>query len=193
MEDSTHHTVTGDELRHNAVKLHPLAVWGVAVLHKYWIQKGKPAPHECAGNVSEYKEWYYEVCGMLEAAGYTHILDNLRDLQTLDNDADAETAGFLNALWERFGKIPFTPTDLTRIILAEGERRKREGEPGVFLPYLDEEIVTAAIHGTLSAKSVGYRLKQHRNTVVTGSVCKLVFDRKRNGRYYHLEDLAAKA
>lgn len=69
------------ELVSIAKELHPYAVWAVAVLHKYWVQKGKPAPHKCTGDISEYRDWYYEVCGMLEAAGYTHILDNLRDVQ----------------------------------------------------------------------------------------------------------------
>ena len=185
----SHHTLTADELEANARNLHPLAVWAVAVLHKYWIQKGKPAPHECAGNVSEYKKWYYEVCGMLEAAGYTHILDNLRNVQTIDNDADAVTAGCLNALWELFRKTPFTATDLTQAILNEAEARKREGKPGLILPFLNEKRVAAAIQGTLSSTSIGMLLGEITDTVVTGSTCKLIHDRTMGSRYYCLVDV----
>lgn len=181
------------EMEMLALDMHPAAVWATAVFHQNWIAKGKPEPPACAGNVSEYDDWYYEICGMLNAAGYTHILENLRDVQTTDNDADAQTAGFLNALNKKFQwGTEFTATDLANILIQQG----KDLSAGVLsddsiLQYInDDTIIQRARHGSLSPDSTGKYLAKIMGRVVTGSTCILCRPKKSGDkRGYYLQDV----
>lgn len=180
------------ELKHLAEEMHPKIIWHVALLRRYWEQKGKPAPHACKGNISAYTDWYYEIVGMLEAAGYTHILDNLRTAQTCDNDKDMQTADFLNALWRRKKHDHFTASEVAEMLIDDAGRLII-AEDMQIRPYVPAYIAEKAKTGQIAPETVGIFLKGLVDMVVTGSMHRLRKANRTEGkRGYYLEDVAEK-
>ena len=104
------------------LRLHPEIVRAVAVLLRFWRDSGKPAPPRVSGNISEYAEWFRVVGGMLAAAGYTRVLANLVEIQTVGNDAEFEGAEVLDRLYAWHELRPFTAGELAARLVAEGVR-----------------------------------------------------------------------
>jgi len=194
---------TKEELYRLAEEMHPQVIRAFSIFRKNWIQKGRPSPKTCSGNILEYQSWYNEICGMLYAAGYTHIFDNLEEIQTSDNDEEIHAADFIRAIQEIGESLggtgsAFTPSQLLEIIYQEVANCKDSiGNFGfgsgfnnqTILPCLDDETAQAALKGTLTPKKLGSVLSGMKDMKLTG--CDYVLRKKRasNGYQYYLEDV----
>lgn len=185
--------MTNNELKNMASTLYPSIIWSIATIHNYWVSNGSPAPTPCTGNISEYAEWYNEIGGMLQHAGYTHILENLKDAQTDYNEADNTAADLLNALGRTFpdGKR-FTTTELQERITEEavGKREHKNLDPKALINNVPEEWFDEAIHFKLSPAKMGRFLSPYMNTPVNGSTVILRKKKIDGVMTYSLEDRA---
>ena len=91
-------TRSEDKLREIAKAKHPEFLRWLVILHKYWVQKGRPAATGIEGNFSAYPTLLREVVPMFQAAGFTQVLQNLKDIQTEENEADAEIIAVIEAI-----------------------------------------------------------------------------------------------
>ena len=126
--------------------------------------------------------------GVLAHAGWTQVLANQGEVQTEENAADAEGAELVAALHAVFGEERFSAKMLLKVLLAEGERRRRgEGVDGL-LNYADEGMIRSAVAGTLSSVKVGMWLKGFVGTRFSGAVwyVEKETERKGNQRMYVL-------
>ncbi len=179
---------TKTELLDLAVAMHPQAVWGAAVLLRFWQDAGEPVFRLSSGNLSEFPEWLRVTGGVLAHAGWTQVLANQGEVQTEENAADAEGAELVAALHAVFGEERFSAKMLLKVLLAEGERRRRgEGVDGL-LNYADEGMIRSAVAGTLSSVKVGMWLKGFVGTRFSGAVwyVEKETERKGNQRMYVL-------
>ena len=157
------------ELLELAAAMHPQAVWGAAVLLRFWQQAGEPAFRLSSGNLSEFPEWLRVVGGVLAHAGWTEVLANQGAMQAEENAADTEGAELVTALYAVFGTERFSAKALLKVLVAEGAARKGgEGFDGL-LNYADEGMIRAAVAGTLSSVKVGMWLKGFVGTRFAGA------------------------
>ncbi|HJK78277.1 MAG TPA: hypothetical protein O0Y06_02745 [Methanocorpusculum sp.] len=160
---------TKTELLDLAAAMHPQAVWGAAVLLRFWQQAGEPEFRLASGNLSEFPEWLRVVGGTLAYAGWTEVLANQGEMQTQENAADTEGAELMTALHAVFGEERFSAKALLKVLVTEGAARKRgEGVDGL-LNYADEGMIRAAVAGTLSSVKVGMWLKGFVGTRFAGA------------------------
>ena len=184
------YTRTRHDLEEYAIRLHPRAVRGMAVLYRSWMDAGEPAPPDAAGNISEYPEMYRKVVGMLYYAGYTNVLRNIGETQTQDDDSIEEVISFLQLIDMVFPK-GFTPKDMRTKLMEEAAARKR-GEPlsTGFMDYAPDKLREAAVRGTLSAETVGHWLKTlcGRKSPGYGKHLDRAGKSGREGRHYYLRE-----
>jgi hypothetical protein len=89
-------------------------VWSCLLLIQNWVGKGRPPYTE--RTLGTFESWAQVMGGILEAAGITEFLTNLK---TFHQEADEETAGwrdFVSAWWEAHNSQPVQSKDL--VILA---------------------------------------------------------------------------
>ncbi|MDV0440938.1 hypothetical protein [Methanorbis furvi] len=179
---------TKTELLELASAMHPQAVWGVAVLLRFWQQAGEPAFRLVSGNLSEFPEWLRVVGGALAHAGWSAVLANQGEMQSEENEADVEGAELVAALYAVFGERAFSAKALLKILVAEGAARKSgTGHEGL-LNYADEAMIRSAVSGTLSSVKVGMWLKEYVGTRFAGAEWYVERSdvRIENVRQYHL-------
>ncbi|MCQ2356125.1 MAG: hypothetical protein MJ014_03780 [Methanocorpusculum sp.] len=182
---------TKRELEELVLRLHPEIVRAVAVLLRFWRDSGKPAPPRVSGNISEYAEWFRVVGGMLAAAGYTRVLANLVEIQTVGNDAEFEGAEVLDRLYAWHELRPFTAGELAARLVAEGVRW-RAGEVSMdqdLLGTVPDAVLSAAVSGRLNARMTAEWLKQLLDRRFSGASVRLSKSagRTKRGWMYLLE------
>lgn len=153
---------TDTELLELAAMKHAEAVRSFVVLRRFWEQRGRPAPLPCTGNISQYADWYFEICGMLCAAGFCRVLSNLGEVQTSENSEDEEGAAFVNALYAEFKDREFSAAEFASVVNEEGyARRHQQGGAEVFLRFLNDKQTAAASRFELGSKSLGRLLTKY--------------------------------
>lgn len=184
------YTRSRHDLEECAIRLHPRAVRGMAVLYRSWMDAGEPAPPDAEGNISEYPEMYRKVVGMLYYAGYTNVLRNIGETQTQDDDSIEEGVSFLQLVDTVFPK-EFTPKDMRTKLMEEAAARKRGESLSIgFMDYAPDNIREAAVRGTLSAETVGHWLKTlcGRKSPGYGKHLDRAGKSGRDGRHYYLRE-----
>ena len=159
---------TKTELLSFAASSHPDVVWAAAVFYAAWKAAGCPAPKACAGNVSEYDAWYLLCGGCMTAAGYTEFLSNQRELQTEENGFDEDGRAVIELFAARFDSEPFSAKAVQKMLITEGDARRRgEGFDGL-LNYASERIVMQAMSGALTTQAVGMWLREYVDVKFAG-------------------------
>lgn len=155
-----HWSRTKAQIEALALELHPAVVWSAAIIRQYWTNLGEPAPPACPGNISEYADWYRFICGQLYAAGFQNVLKNQDEIQTAENETENEGIALLTCLELKFDNMPFTPGELTTILMDEARARKNGGgtETDV-LNHAPDEIVSRAVRGELTPVNTGLWLR----------------------------------
>jgi len=189
MWQNTNFAMGEEDLRQKTYTLFPKIIWSIATIHQNWVAHGRPAPKECNGNFSAYQNLWYEVGGMMQCAGYTKVLDNLKEAQMDYNDADNKTADLLNALGRTFTKR-FTTTELEDEITYQchDKRNNRNRDADALINNIpDEWFELAAVH-RLNPNKMGDLLRPYVDQVVNGSAY-ILRKKKSDGRMkYWLAD-----
>ncbi len=159
---------TKTELLSFAEDCHPAVVWAAGVFYAAWKAAGCPAPRPCEGNVSEYDTWYRLCGGCMTAAGYTEFLSNQRELQTEENGFDEDGRAVIELFAARFSSEPFSAKAVQKMLIMEGDARRRgEGFDGL-LNYAPEKIVQQAMSGALTTQAVGMWLREYVDVKFAG-------------------------
>lgn len=176
-----------EELIAYAKEMHPKLVWAFAVFLKNWIAKDRPAPPACPGNLSEYAEWYHIIAGSLYAAGFHLVLSNVNEVQTEENTAESEGTELLARIYAKFGLEAFSTGALKAVLIKEGEaRRDHMVSPMDVLDYASEQVMNAAVSGTLTDVRVGKWISQIMDQKFSGYPWYLTKARTTAGVRYQL-------
>ncbi|HJJ30636.1 MAG TPA: hypothetical protein O0X97_00130 [Methanocorpusculum sp.] len=174
---------TKTELMQEAAALHPLILWSFAVLYQAWRMSGYVPAKRCSGNMDEYPEWYTLCAGVLSFAGYTHLLENEYELQTSEDEANAEKAEFIRRLYEWKGSEPFTPKDVIERILSEADDSGFSLADGL-LNFADDSLISAAKRRMVKTAAVGYWLKGYIGCKFAG--CPWYLDKSRGSHVVYV-------
>ena len=171
-----HYARTREELQKFAEESHPMLAWAFAVLIRHWKDEGSPK-FALSGIANEYRELYGFACGVLKAAGYSHLLENLEPRLLEENEVDTEFSEMMSVLFGWAEKEAFTPKKLTEKLLELGACR-REGKFGErLLDAFPEKIVDSAAKGTLTSRQVSRVLGEFVDKKVKG--CSLTLKKSR--------------
>ena len=104
----------------------------------------------------------------MAANGYSLFLSNLHELQTEENGFDEDGRAVIDLLFARLGAEPFSVKAVQKILITEGDARRRgEGFEGL-LNYASERIVMQAMSGALTTQAVGMWLREYVDVKFAG-------------------------